>query len=113
MVVDRRLFLTREASPRDELLPARSLSGRRTGADPRRHRGAGAGQSQWQWRDQWARAVARGVPGRRMRSEEHTSELQSLLRSSYAVFCLKKITAPTPTHHTTFARTVNFTPHQE
>src|SRR3546814_8902493 len=24
------------------------------------------------------------------RSEEHTSELQSLLRSSYAVFCLKK-----------------------
>src|SRR3546814_3589097 len=25
-----------------------------------------------------------------MRSEEHTSELQSLLRNSYAVFCLKK-----------------------
>src|SRR3546814_7605217 len=24
------------------------------------------------------------------RSEEHTSELQSLMRSSYAVFCLKK-----------------------
>src|SRR3546814_6615867 len=31
---------------------------------------------------------ARGV--RRGRSEEHTSELQSLMRSSYAVFCLKK-----------------------
>src|SRR3546814_9145304 len=31
------------------------------------------------------------------RSEEHTSELQSLMRSSYAVFCLKKkkITANT------------------
>src|SRR3546814_8985771 len=28
--------------------------------------------------------------GRRMRSEEHTSELQSLMRISYAVFCLKK-----------------------
>src|SRR3546814_1538269 len=28
-------------------------------------------------------------PGR-MRSEEHTSELQSLMRISYAVFCLKK-----------------------
>src|SRR3546814_10359510 len=28
-------------------------------------------------------------PGRR-RSEEHTSELQSLMRISYAVFCLKK-----------------------
>src|SRR3546814_5285120 len=26
----------------------------------------------------------------RGRSEEHTSELQSLMRSSYAVFCLKK-----------------------
>src|SRR3546814_4814501 len=28
------------------------------------------------------------------RSEEHTSELQSLMRSSYAVFCLKKKTTP-------------------
>src|SRR3546814_5659781 len=30
-----------------------------------------------------------GRPGG-MRSEEHTSELQSLMRISYAVFCLKK-----------------------
>src|SRR3546814_9909911 len=28
----------------------------------------------------------------RYRSEEHTSELQSLMRNSYAVFCLKKKT---------------------
>src|SRR3546814_2292845 len=28
--------------------------------------------------------------GNRVRSEEHTSELQSLMRISYAVFCLKK-----------------------
>src|SRR3546814_3032761 len=28
------------------------------------------------------------------RSEEHTSELQSLMRISYAVFCLKKQTSP-------------------
>src|SRR3546814_7446186 len=28
--------------------------------------------------------------GAAQRSEEHTSELQSLMRSSYAVFCLKK-----------------------
>src|SRR3546814_6899705 len=28
------------------------------------------------------------------RSEEHTSELQSLMRRSYAVFCLKKKTEP-------------------
>src|SRR3546814_2601953 len=36
--------------------------------------------------------VAAGGPGwrRRGRSEEHTSELQSLMRISYAVFCLKK-----------------------
>src|SRR3546814_1403434 len=27
---------------------------------------------------------------RRLRSEEHTSEFQSLMRISYAVFCLKK-----------------------
>src|SRR3546814_6934715 len=39
------------------------------------------------------RALAEGGdPHRRfgMRSEEHTSELQSLMRISYAVFCLKK-----------------------
>src|SRR3546814_6656548 len=31
------------------------------------------------------------APGDRLvRSEEHTSELQSLMRTSYAVFCLKK-----------------------
>src|SRR3546814_6946088 len=31
-----------------------------------------------------------GTLGRAGRSEEHTSELQSLMRISYAVFCLKK-----------------------
>src|SRR3546814_10039790 len=31
-----------------------------------------------------------GPGGRDPRSEEHTSELQSLMRISYAVFCLKK-----------------------
>src|SRR3546814_3396626 len=33
----------------------------------------------------------------RPRSEEHTSELQSLMRISYAVFCLKKKTTQAPT----------------
>src|SRR3546814_2253822 len=34
------------------------------------------------------------------RSEEHTSELQSLMRISYAVFCLKKKNQHTkPSHH--------------
>src|SRR3546814_6826701 len=32
----------------------------------------------------------RSTPCWRRRSEEHTSELQSLMRISYAVFCLKK-----------------------
>src|SRR3546814_1874735 len=36
-------------------------------------------------------ATAAGVAT--VRSEEHTSELQSLMRISYAVFCLKKITS--------------------
>src|SRR3546814_5980782 len=38
--------------------------------------------------------LGHGLPGREpgndSRSEEHTSELQSLMRISYAVFCLKK-----------------------
>src|SRR3546814_4992822 len=33
------------------------------------------------------------------RSEEHTSELQSLMRISYAVFCLKKQTTHPPHTH--------------
>src|SRR3546814_3858434 len=34
--------------------------------------------------------VRRHLAGTETRSEEHTSELQSLMRISYAVFCLKK-----------------------
>src|SRR3546814_2544855 len=33
------------------------------------------------------------------RSEEHTSEFQSLMRLSYSVFCLKKKTQKHPTHY--------------
>src|SRR3546814_7124695 len=35
-------------------------------------------------------AASGSQAARRARSEEHTSELQSLMRISYAVFCLKK-----------------------
>src|SRR3546814_1804267 len=38
---------------------------------------------------------------RELRSEEHTSELQSLMRISYAVFCLKKKQQTSDTTHTT------------
>src|SRR3546814_10870265 len=60
--------------------------------------------------------ISQGIPAERLaaagfgefqplvdgRSEEHTSELQSLMRISYAVFCLKKTKNKTITHtHTT------------
>src|SRR3546814_2431024 len=52
------------------------------------------GGAKLQWKVDWAmRWVALGVDyemyGKDLRSEEHTSELQSLMRISYAVFCLK------------------------
>src|SRR3546814_9162793 len=43
------------------------------------------------------RATVAAEADRRQRSEEHTSELQSLMRISYAVFCLKK--KNTTQHH--------------
>src|SRR3546814_4234906 len=55
--------------------PVRGLPARLAGRRRRRVRGQGQ---------------AAGVAGRRRRTEEHTSELQSLMRISYAVFCLKK-----------------------
>src|SRR3546814_6023458 len=45
-------------------------------------------------------AVGRGPRGP-VRSEEHTSELQSLMRISYAVFCLKKKKKKKQKQHTT------------
>src|SRR3546814_7800678 len=42
--------------------------------------------------------LAEGV----LRSEEHTSELQSLMRISYAVFCLKKKTNKQRFQHTDY-----------
>src|SRR3546814_8777701 len=44
-----------------------------------------------------AEKVAAEFEGDATRSEEHTSELQSLMRISYAVFCLKKKTKNTNT----------------
>src|SRR3546814_8750167 len=43
-----------------------------------------------------------GVPDVK-RSEEHTSELQSLMRLSYAVFCLKKKKTTQQQHRTSIA----------
>src|SRR3546814_4146911 len=51
----------------------------------RRHKGDASGRCR---AGAGGRSFARGP--RSFRSEEHTSELQSLMRISYAVFCLKK-----------------------
>src|SRR3546814_10783541 len=81
----------------------------------RSHRGGGAGEGHTAQHEQIARGSASGVAVAvkadhrvgiavgtaegdeavrlelgEIRSEEHTSELQSLMRSSYAVICLKK-----------------------
>src|SRR3546814_3190474 len=63
----------------------RLARGLRRPPHPRRHGGAVV-------RERRLRARAPGEGGLRpdARSEEHTSELQSLMRISYAVFCLKK-----------------------
>src|SRR3546814_10715053 len=42
------------------------------------------------------------------RSEEHTSELQSLMRISYAVFCLKKNKTNTDIHNPTHTYKLNY-----
>src|SRR3546814_3636515 len=66
-----------------------------------------------------ARAAGGGRPGRvdgrarerasacasSGRSEEHTSELQSLMRISYAVFCLKKKITTNTEQHTLYQKT--------
>src|SRR3546814_3043475 len=54
-------------------------------AQPHRRRAAGSAAAA-------GRLVGDGQGGTGPRSEEHTSELQSLMRISYAVFCLKKKT---------------------
>src|SRR3546814_8657386 len=86
------------------------IFGHRLGRDGwvRRHCWSGCGGKDWRSLGQPRRCRVRVRPGYRRaailssnadgyalpkffrRSEEHTSELQSLMRISYAVFCLKK-----------------------
>src|SRR3546814_2516969 len=63
---------------------SRARSRARPGCEP--HPAAGAKRSHRRLRHQLPRGPRRAL----LRSEEHTSELQSLMRISYAVFCLKK-----------------------
>src|SRR3546814_5465284 len=77
--------------PRDEPRQGAAAGALRLYLQPQFRRPAGAGVAD-------ASVVARhggggggdGPSCRCTRSEEHTSELQSLMRISYAVFCLKK-----------------------
>src|SRR3546814_7739723 len=59
----------------------------------------------------WRLRISAAICGARRltRSEEHTSELQSLMRSSYAVFCLKKKITRTHVNYKTRNSTL-FTP---
>src|SRR3546814_6985318 len=79
--------LFRSAWPDTEILPSIAYCG----AAPARRQATVADRP---WVDGARPAVAAiselPVPIVALRSEEHTSELQSLMRISYAVFCLKK-----------------------
>src|SRR3546814_5172414 len=69
-------------------------------AKERRERGAGIAEAAVEGASARFRAVMMTslafIAGLYPRSEEHTSELQSLMRISYAVFCLKKKHVHTP-----------------
>src|SRR3546814_8616686 len=58
----------------------------------------GATRVHWKWN---CAPSPKAIPSR---SEEHTSELQSLMRISYAVFCLKKKTTTNKNNYTDIAR---------
>src|SRR3546814_8155852 len=65
------------AVPGESIVDQLALIGRPQNLGPHRHDGE-------------ASAETRRHLHRRLRTEEHTSELQSLMRNSYAGFCLKK-----------------------
>src|SRR3546814_1858217 len=83
----------RDGDLRSNLRPQfRSAAG--IAASNRRDRGLAHGAGPEAGPEFGGKCVLRGHAGlkrkRQKRSEEHTSELQSLMRISYAVFCLKK-----------------------
>src|SRR3546814_5803848 len=75
------LFRSVAEEPRDQFAEGRrhQCAHREAGVDVREVRARGC-----------VEATRSRLQVRRNRSEEHTSELQSLMRISYAVFCLKK-----------------------
>src|SRR3546814_1050001 len=89
------LFRSPRQVPRGRCVPLGSAPRRR--AARRRHRPARSpGSGGGPWRD--GETVLGSGQACPWRSEEHTSELQSLMRISYAVFCLKKKKTRTKHH---------------
>src|SRR3546814_10626436 len=87
MPLSTRLFMAREASA---LLLASSVA-----IAPATDRSSSSGATRLARPIFSASPALSQEPNRRIsRSEEHTSELQSLMRISYAVFCLKKKNQP-------------------
>src|SRR3546814_2135143 len=76
---------TRNADPR-QAIEASLYSNAQTGARAAQQAIAAAGISP----DEIGLVISGSCSPQSSRSEEHTSELQSLMRISYAVFCLKK-----------------------
>src|SRR3546814_3927806 len=99
----------------DTLFPYTTLFRSIAGLDPR---GVSAGRCRRQdERDHFAVSVRRH-PGQDVdpdpaRSEEHTSELQSLMRISYAVFCLNKNKNNNDKHRQTSRHTQTTTQHNK
>src|SRR3546814_8613008 len=69
----------------DTLFPYTTLFRSSCGSSPARHSSSGCAATA-----HCRPRFRRSPPQWSARSEEHTSELQSLMRISYAVFCLKK-----------------------
>src|SRR3546814_10907941 len=68
---------------------------------------AGAVRARRMLRKLIAQEQSNGEEASDQRSEEHTSELQSLMRNSYAVFCLKKKKSKLQTTRTLHSRTTS------
>src|SRR3546814_8930404 len=73
--------------------------GRLQGRRPVRRRARGPGRRSAEKRATSDLPIFFAAGGDDLRSEEHTSELQSLMRISYAVFCLKKKNRNKETQH--------------
>src|SRR3546814_3942235 len=92
-------YTTLFRSPPPVRRPRSPVKFQQPGYDRRGERPALPDPARPEWRGFDARPAD---PERRLRSEEHTSELQSLMRTSYDVFCLKKkhtIRYRNTTHH--------------